>query len=441
LEVTTNSGTLGGFIDSSAPAVRQFLGVPFALPPTGPRRWLPPSILTNSTSYVNATSFSPSCPQIPLSGLPRIDVFSSKPGGGNQTEFFPIDNFSEDCLTLNVWAPTRSHSASLPVLVWFFGGGFLAGGTSSPYFNPTQWVQRTQGHIVVTVNFRSNIFGFPNAAGLEEQNLGLLDQRTSLEWLRMNIGAFGGDAARIVSWGESSGAIAVDFLNFAFPTDPIVYGAILDSSTAIFPPANSLSNDTAQVNFAQVGALLGCTPGTAQLDCLRNVAWQDIEALLSSNMSIPVFHPIPDGRVVFADYRAQYAAGDLARIPALIGANAHELSALDPQLPGAAFNPTIEAQANKSFLCTAAETASLRQGLGLTTFFFRYDGDFPNISPPDYPGAYHAAELPLLFGTAGQFHGASTESENVVSAKMQDLWLDFVNDPAGGLLGAGWGSF
>ncbi|KAJ6528103.1 Alpha/Beta hydrolase protein, partial [Mycena capillaripes] len=351
------------------------------------------------------------------------------------------DNFSEDCLTLNIWAPTHPHGTSLPVLVWFFGGGFVTGGANSLYYNPTQWVQRTQAHIVVSVNFRSNIFGFPNAAGLKEQNLGLLDQRTSLEWLRMNIGAFGGDAARIVAWGESAGAIAVDFLNFAFPTDPIFYGSIQDSGTALYPPAQSISNDTAQASFAQVGTELGCIPGETQLDCLRGVAWEDIEAVLSSNTSIPSFLPIPDGRIIFADYRAEYATGDVARVPALIGTNAHELNAIQAQLPGVPVNPNLDALTNVTFLCTAAETARLRQGQGLTTFRYRYDGDFPNISPPEYPGAYHAAELPLLFGTAGQFHGASTEYEDVVSRKLQDLWLDFVSDPAGGLLRAGWGSF
>ncbi|KAJ6523972.1 Alpha/Beta hydrolase protein [Mycena capillaripes] len=439
LQVTTHTGTLYGFIDSSAPTVRQFLGVPFALPPTGPRRWLPPAVLTNSTSSINATRFSPSCPQIPLSASSTIDVFSPKQGGGNHTEFLPVEDFSEDCLTLNVWAPAKSPSAaSLPVLVWFFGGGFLGGGANSLYFNPKQWVQRTQSHIVVSVNFRSNIFGFPNAAGLGEQNLGVLDQRASLEWLRVNIMAFGGDATRIVAWGESAGAIAIDFLHFAFPTDPIFYASILQSGTALFPPKSSISTDTAQANFAQVGAQLGCAPGASQLDCLRGIEWQDIEVLLSANASIPHFLPIPDERIVFANYRARYATGNVARVPALIGTNAHELNALVAQIPGAPFNATTDAQGNALFLCTAAETARLRQAQGLTTFRYRYDGNFPNISPPEFPGAYHASELPLLFGTAGQFHGASTEYEDVVGATMQVLWLDFVRDPAGGLE---WGSF
>jgi acetylcholinesterase len=123
----------------------------------------------------------------------------------------------------------------MPVFVWYFGGGFLQGGTSSLYFNPQSWVQRTQGHIVVTVNFRSNIFGFPNAANLTDQNLGLLDQRLALEWVRDNIANFGGDPSKIVAWGQSARAIAYDYLNFAYPEDPIVNGMILDSNTTFYP--------------------------------------------------------------------------------------------------------------------------------------------------------------------------------------------------------------
>jgi carboxylesterase type B len=358
------------------------------------------------------------------------DVFSPK--GGNQTEFFAIENFSEDCLTLNVWAPARTHAEKFPVLVWFFGGGFQQGGTNSLYYNPTPWIQRTQAHIVVSVNFRSNIFGFPNAAGLPEQNLGLLDQRASLEWVRANIAAFGGDTAHIVAWGESAGAIAIDFLNFAFPDDPIVWGSIMESGTALFPSQITMTNDTAQVNFAAVGGQLGCAVGAGQVDCLRNVAWQDIEALLASNASIPKFLPIPDDRVVFTDYGARYTAGAFARIPAIVGTNEHELNALEPG---------EDALGNQTFLCTAAKTTQLRETHGVATFRYRYDGNFTDISPPGFSGAYHASELPLLFGTAGKFHGPSTSYENVVGALLQDLWLDFSRDPQGGLKRAGWGSF
>ncbi|KAJ7724115.1 Alpha/Beta hydrolase protein, partial [Mycena metata] len=107
--------------------------------------------------------------------------------------------------------------------------GLLSGSAHSLYFNPTSWIQRTQGQIVVSTNYRVDIFGFPNAPGLADWNLGLLDQRAVLEWVRTNIGAFGGNPGRIIAWGESSGAISVNFLHFLLPGDPIVYRSIMES--------------------------------------------------------------------------------------------------------------------------------------------------------------------------------------------------------------------
>ncbi|KAJ7716189.1 Alpha/Beta hydrolase protein [Mycena metata] len=183
-----------GFIDPSSPAVRQFLGVPFALPPTGARRWLPPMAFNNSSVSINTTAFGPTCPQVPLSTQLAPDVFSAK--GGNRTEFFPVEEFSKDCLSLNVWTPVSTEGIKLPVLC-------------------------TQGYIVVSANYRVNIFDFPNAPRLADHNL-----------------------SRIVAWGESSGTISVDFLHFLLPADPIVYGSIMESSTPLVPAKISLSNDT-----------------------------------------------------------------------------------------------------------------------------------------------------------------------------------------------------
>ncbi|KAJ7108005.1 Alpha/Beta hydrolase protein [Mycena crocata] len=393
---------------------------------------MPPAVIPSCTLRIGARSFGPSCPQIPLSALPTADVFSPK--GGNQTEFFPVEDFSEDCLTLNVWTPADSSAVGLPVIVWFFGGGFVQGGAHSLYFDAAPWVQRTQAHIVVSVNFRSNIFGFPNAAGLDEQNLGLLDQRAALEWIRANIAAFGGDTARIVGWGESAGGIAADFLNFAFPNDPIVSGVVLSSGTALFPQAATQTTDTTHANFAQVATELGCTANATQLACMRSLSWESIETVLAN--STLKFIPVPDERIVFANYSAQYSAGAIARVPAMIGTNQHELNA---EIPA---NETFsDISTNTTFLCTAAGTAQLREARGLTTYRYRYDGNFPDISSPKFPGAYHASELPLLFGTMGRFHGVATAYENEVSMKMQDLWLAFAKDPELGLQGLGWDSF
>lgn len=434
IHVQTSSGLIHGFVHQSAPHTRQFLGIPFALPPTNSLRWLPPQSF-NSNASVKGNDIGPACPQQPLR---NAWVFS--PNGGNVTESFPEEFFSEDCLTLNVWTP-ESPTSALPVIVWFFGGGFTQGGTNAKYFNPQSWVERTQEHIVVTVNFRSNVFGFPNAKDLQDQNLGLLDQRLGLEWVRSNIAKFGGDPARIVNWGESSGAIGVDFLNFAFAEDPITSGSILDSTTAIFPLSSSVSYDTTHSNFTYIASQVGCSLAKSKIDCMRQIDWRTIEGAIEGVLpgTMINFMPVIDNRIVFPNYTARYEAGAAAKIPALIGTNEHELYALVPHIPGQPFDAEMyDLAANQTFLASAAKSSRLRESLGLTTYRYRFDGDFSNLSPPRYPGAFHTTELPLIFGTAAEFHGPSTVYEEEVGKVMQDIWLSFANDPQCGMKKDGW---
>lgn len=184
LIIQAPSGTYQGLVNGSAPHVRQFLGVPYAQSPIGDLRWAPPQKLeTNCTHKYDATRFSPSCPQY-ISPIP--DIFNQA-----VPEFLIRGPVSEDCLSLGIWTPAGARG--LPVIVFVTGGAFTTGGVDIDYQLPYHWVERTQAHIVVTMNYRLNIFGFPNAAGLNEQNLGILDQRMALEWVRDNVEAFGGD--------------------------------------------------------------------------------------------------------------------------------------------------------------------------------------------------------------------------------------------------------
>lgn len=194
LTVELKSGIVHGTVDSANPDVRQFLGIPYGKPPVGDLRFAP-SEPAEPFGEFDATSLPLSCMQYLTSnaGIWTSEVLQFNEAGLNTT-----GPQSEDCLKISVWAP-RGAKKDLPVLLWIYGGSFKSGGTDVPYQIPTQWVQRTKDHIVVSFNYRVNIFGFPNAAGLDDdkQNLGLLDQRLAVEWVRDNIGAFGGDATRI----------------------------------------------------------------------------------------------------------------------------------------------------------------------------------------------------------------------------------------------------
>lgn len=142
-------------------------------------------------------------------------------------EFLVNGGQSEDCLYLNVYAPATPTSEKLPVFIYIPGGGFTSGGANSLYKIPDQWIQKTQSHIVVTMNYRVNLFGFP-AAEAAHQNVGLLDQRMVVEWVRDNILAFGGDVDQMVLWGQSAGAASVGMYGYTYPDDLIVKGLISD---------------------------------------------------------------------------------------------------------------------------------------------------------------------------------------------------------------------
>ncbi|GAB7358626.1 hypothetical protein MBLNU230_g3856t1 [Neophaeotheca triangularis] len=437
LIVETESGIYRGIINGSTPDVRQFHGVPFAAPPTGENRWLPPQKFEGNASQVyDATQYPPSCPQY-LTEIPSFFNDATKGYGIGG----PI---SEDCLALSIWAPMNGEK--LPVVMYMTGGGFNGGGVEINYQLPYNWVQRSQEHIVVTINYRLNIFGFPNAAALEQQNLGLMDQRLALEWVRDHIEAFGGDASRITLWGQSAGAGSVDYQNFAFYEDPIVTGFFAQSGVAGLLVSDS---DPNQTNFTFVAQSLGCDHpdnATAEIDCMRNLDWETIEDFVGEygdNGTQPAisFSPVPDEELVFSNYSARYDAGKISQGPTIFSTCENEGATLIPYDVEGVNQTEADAFTRNGFLCPAATASQMRQKLGLTTYRYLYSGNFSNVSPLPWAGAFHGADLPILFGTHPDYtngQGESPPRAYEVSDRMQDLLLAFMRDPESGPREAGW---
>lgn len=154
LDVDTTSGHVQGFVVETSPNVAQFLGIPFAEQPLGPRRWLPPAPKSRQNETIQAKQFGHACPQ-PQSdeNVPPNIWLTDAP------EFMitPEDYQGEDCLSVNVWAPWAAdhdlkHEVKLlPVIVWLYGGGFQTGGGTVPYQNPSSWIERSRKHIVVGI--------------------------------------------------------------------------------------------------------------------------------------------------------------------------------------------------------------------------------------------------------------------------------------------------
>jgi acetylcholinesterase len=154
LDLDTTSGLVRGFINETTPNVAQFLGIPFAEPPVGVRRWLPAGRKMKEHGIINATRFGPACPQWETDvdvgpNAYTVDVPNFTPA--------PLDYQSEDCLSLGIWTPwhganaTRSTKKPLPVLLWLYGGGFGTGAINVPYQNPAPWVEKSGKHIVVSI--------------------------------------------------------------------------------------------------------------------------------------------------------------------------------------------------------------------------------------------------------------------------------------------------
>lgn len=178
----------------------------------------------------------------------------------------------------------------------------------------------TEDIVLVTLNYRTNIFGFPGAPG-GPQNLGLRDIRTAVEWLRDNVAGFGGDPGKMVLSGQSSGGVAAEYWTYAYKEDPIVRGVYASSGNAASFPLNP--PEVAQSNWELVVKGVNCTSAPDVMACMRRVKWEDIRDVASAvkvrpsnNVLRPLapFLPVEDGEVVMADYITLTEAGDFVKL-------------------------------------------------------------------------------------------------------------------------------
>ncbi|MBV8857342.1 MAG: carboxylesterase family protein [Acidobacteria bacterium] len=306
--VKTRAGVVEG-LGRGASGVRVFKGIPYAAAPLGELRWRPPLPVKSWEGVRRAEKFGPRCMQHPVFGDMN----------------FRSDGMSEDCLYLNVWTPAKSDREKLPVLVYFYGGGFIAGDGSEPRYDGESMARR--GIVAVTLNYRLGLFGFMAHPELSKEspqhasgNYGLLDQAAALRWVHENIAAFGGDPGRVTIAGESAGSASVSAQMASPLSRDLIAGAIGESGSVLSTmPAVPLAQAEAD------GTKLAAEVGAASLAALRALP---TERLMEATAKQPFgrFPIAVDGYFFKEPPRETYAAGRQAHVPLLVGWNSEEMT-------------------------------------------------------------------------------------------------------------------
>ena len=314
LQVKTQYGILEGFEEDG---VKKFLGVPFAQAPVGDLRWKAPQPLQAWEGVREAKQFGNDPMQLNVFGDMQFR------GAGR----------SEDCLYLNIWTTATNTADALPVLIYFNGGGLMAGSGSEPRYDGSSIAK--EGVIGVTANYREGVFGFfahPDLTAASDYkgsgNYGFLDQVAAIQWVKDNIEAFGGDPARITIVGESAGSFSVSLLMCSPLSKNLIAGAMLSSGAEVLPyePATQAEADSA-------GAALLQNAGIASLADAMALNADSLQKLLPPRGMANV---VLDGHFMTESADAVFEKGEQAQVPLLAGWNsleAHPMQALQGQAP------------------------------------------------------------------------------------------------------------
>ncbi len=312
IQATTDHGVIEGLYDTKT-GLQTYFGVPFAKPPVGNLRWKAPQPLDNWKGVLNTKAFGPR----PVQSIVFGDMNSRSNG------------LSEDCLYLNVWTPAKRSTTSLPVLVYFYGGGFVAGDGSEPRYDGASMAKK--GIVVVTVNYRLGIFGFfahpelsKEAAYKASGNYGLLDQHAGLLWVQKNIAAFGGDPKKVTIAGESAGSVSVSAQMASPLSRNLIAGAIGESGSGM-GTLSAVSLTEAE----KTGLDFATKAGYPTLAQLRTLSTRDLYEIYAESKRFG-FPSVIDGYFYPKSMLEIFKAKEQAQVPLLLGWNSAEI-------PGMAF--------------------------------------------------------------------------------------------------------
>jgi para-nitrobenzyl esterase len=390
--VATDKGKVQGRIEDGVAAWK---GIPFAAPPVGELRWRAPQPAAAWDGVREATDYGNDCMQLPFPS-------DAAPLGTPP---------SEDCLYLNVWKPAKAHG-KLPVIVWIYGGGFVNGGSSPPTYSGAPLAR--QGALVVSFNYRLGRFGFfahPQLTSADADhgllgNYGFMDQIAALEWVKRNVGKFGGDPSNVTIIGESAGGMSVHALMASPMTEGLFAKAvILSGGDGTTGKATLAAVEQAGVDFGKTKGIAADDPqALAHLRALAPEAVVDGMNLASRQPANPPTYvgPFADGKVAVQPLGV-YQSDRLRKLPVMVGATSADIGG------------------KTGFMVAGARSvAALLAGRGLPVYEYRFSYVAESIGKP---GAQHASDIPYFFDTVAIKYGAQATTRDVGMGKAMSAYL------------------
>ncbi len=462
----TENGKVRG-LPAADPRITSFKGIPFAAPPTGVNRWRAPQPAENWEGIRDCYAFSP----ISVQDTPGIgtDIYC------REWHVDPEIPMSEDCLYLNVWTNAKKTDEKLPVLVWYFGGGFQWGYPSEMEFDGERLARR--GIVVVSVNYRLGAFGFlahPQITAEQPDapcNFGSLDQQAGLRWVRRNIANFGGDPDNITIAGQSAGGGSV-MAQMACPDNAGLFAkAVVFSGMIAFPYAPN--NFFIPKNLEEAGKLgveLFDALGVKTLEEARKLDADFIRSTYSDlrNQGRMMFGIVNDGKFNTQDPLDAFVKGTRNRVPVLAGNTADEFKDCifakdDEEFKEKAkklFGSDTEKFLSIPGVCEKAEGfQGIPDAIGMTgnayapasspelgvkiafkgeeklkdpknCYYYRFRPDIPG---EDNPGTFHSCDLWFFFETLAKCTRPYEGRHYDLARQMCDYWANFIKngDPNG----------
>ncbi len=401
----TKQGLIRG-LAAADPYITSFKGVPFAEPPVGELRWRAPQQAKLYEGIKDCFEFAPISMQN-TPGENKEDFYSK------EWNLYPEIPMSEDCLYLNIWTPAKTAQDKLPVYVWYFGGGLQYGNTAEMEFDGERIARR--GIVVVTVNYRINLFGFFAHPELTSENpkspanFGNLDQKAGLQWVYENIKAFGGDPKQITIGGQSAGGGSV-LTQLNDPSNqPYIKRAVVESGMFLSPFHDSpyISLEQAERQGEEFFRILNITslkearelPAIYLRDKNRELGFQWWTAI--------------DGVFQKEYYLKNLLTGNILDVPLFFGYTKDEF---------------IEEQNGKKVntiqLAMAAAVLSMRRtGRHKFSYCYEFALDMPG---EDRPGAFHSSDLWFFFETLAKCHRTFTGVHYDLARTMCDSLSAFI---------------